>query len=169
MFPWGSHASAFAYVNVPLSPLMFCETLVSVYPSEVCIPMYYFLLRFSVHLGQWMLWASVEKPVQSAVLCCAHARGSLMFAVALSCLEHSFCYFVEMLQSVSPVIFMWALINFHLSCSLTCAFCLTSLTSFPNATMSLSMCVHILSISASLSASDLSITLRTAVTVGLMC
>lgn len=49
----------------------------------------------------------------------------------------------------------------------TCAFCFTSLTSLPSVTMSLSMCVHILSILASLSARDLSMTLRTAVTVGL--
>ena len=49
----------------------------------------------------------------------------------------------------------------------TCAFCFTSLTSLPSVTISLSMCVHILSILASLSARDLSMTLRTAVTVGL--
>lgn len=32
-----------------------------------------------VHLHQCMLWASIGKPVQSAVFCCPQAHGSLVF------------------------------------------------------------------------------------------
>ena len=34
-----------------------------------------------MHLRQCMRGASIGKPLQSAVICCAHARGSLMFVV----------------------------------------------------------------------------------------
>ena len=39
------------------------------------------LLCLFLHLCQGILWASVNKPVLSAVFCCPHVRGSLLFIV----------------------------------------------------------------------------------------
>ena len=43
-----------------------------------------------MHLHQCMPGASVGKPVQSAVLCCPHARVSFVFVIAHSIFERSF-------------------------------------------------------------------------------
>ena len=43
------------------------------------------LLCLFVHLHQCILWACIGKPVQSAVFCCPHERGSLCFMVVPFC------------------------------------------------------------------------------------
>ena len=93
MFPQGSAelfctcASAFAYVNIPSCPTVFCEALAPMHAAGVCAPL---LFGLFMHLRQCMRGASIGKPVQSAVLCCPHVRGSLVFVVAPFYFEHSF-------------------------------------------------------------------------------
>lgn len=35
------HASAFAYVDVPLFPAVFCEVLAEVHPAGFCVPLHF--------------------------------------------------------------------------------------------------------------------------------
>lgn len=35
------HASAFAYVNVPLFPAVFCEVLAEEHPAGFCVPLHF--------------------------------------------------------------------------------------------------------------------------------
>ena len=72
MFSWRSVellctcASAFAYVEVPSCPAVFCEALAPVLPAGVCPPMHFTVLF--VRLRQCMCFSSVAEPLQSVVL-----------------------------------------------------------------------------------------------------
>ena len=77
MFPQGSaelfctHASAFAHVNVPSCPTVFCEALAPMHAAWVCASLLFLLfVHAPSRLCQCMRGASIGKPVQSAVLCC---------------------------------------------------------------------------------------------------
>ena len=61
-----TRASAFAYVEVPSCPAVFCEALAPVHAAGVCPPMHFAVLF--VHLRQCMCFSSVAEPLQSVVL-----------------------------------------------------------------------------------------------------
>ena len=85
MFPQGSAellctcASAFTYVNVPSCSTIFLRHLRQCTRQGFALPCT--LRSLFMHLRQCMRGASVDKPVQSVVFCCPHARGSLVFLV----------------------------------------------------------------------------------------